>query len=124
MIRRPPRPTRTDTLFPYTTLFRSTQTPPFLPPKRKVSEVYGEIGIPLLKELPLIYSLDVEAAVRFSHYNQFGNTTNPKVGVKWRPFGDLLVRGSWGTGFRAPNFTESNSTQSRGYRPPIGRAHV
>src|SRR3546814_16717191 len=26
MIRRPPRPTRTDTLFPYTTLFRSTRT--------------------------------------------------------------------------------------------------
>src|SRR3546814_17668380 len=26
MIRRPPRPTRTDTLFPYTTLFRSQQT--------------------------------------------------------------------------------------------------
>src|SRR3546814_10699881 len=25
MIRRPPRPTRTDTLFPYTTLFRSRQ---------------------------------------------------------------------------------------------------
>src|SRR3546814_19437777 len=27
MIRRPPRSTRTDTLFPYTTLFRSTVTP-------------------------------------------------------------------------------------------------
>src|SRR3546814_4940414 len=27
MIRRPPRSTRTDTLFPYTTLFRSTYTP-------------------------------------------------------------------------------------------------
>src|SRR3546814_6321093 len=27
MIRRPPRSTRTDTLFPYTTLFRSTATP-------------------------------------------------------------------------------------------------
>src|SRR3546814_14278319 len=27
MIRRPPRSTRTDTLFPYTTLFRSTQAP-------------------------------------------------------------------------------------------------
>src|SRR3546814_7639381 len=27
MIRRPPRPTRTDTLFPYTTLFRSTPVP-------------------------------------------------------------------------------------------------
>src|SRR3546814_4879087 len=29
MIRRPPRSTRTDTLFPYTTLFRSN--PPFMP---------------------------------------------------------------------------------------------
>src|SRR3546814_21152519 len=28
MIRRPPRSTRTDTLFPYTTLFRSTGIPP------------------------------------------------------------------------------------------------
>src|SRR3546814_8362475 len=28
MIRRPPRSTRTDTLFPYTTLFRSRSTPP------------------------------------------------------------------------------------------------
>src|SRR3546814_4722025 len=28
MIRRPPRSTRTDTLFPYTTLFRSARTPP------------------------------------------------------------------------------------------------
>src|SRR3546814_7262908 len=27
MLRRPPRPTRTDTLFPYTTLFRSHQRP-------------------------------------------------------------------------------------------------
>src|SRR3546814_3751959 len=31
MIRRPPRSTRTDTLFPYTTLFRSTQ-PVFIDP--------------------------------------------------------------------------------------------
>src|SRR3546814_4639716 len=28
MIRRPPRSTRTDTLFPYTTLFRSARPPP------------------------------------------------------------------------------------------------
>src|SRR3546814_3386807 len=29
MIRRPPRSTRTDTLFPYTTLFRSIRAPPY-----------------------------------------------------------------------------------------------
>src|SRR3546814_1794268 len=35
MIRRPPRSTRTDTLFPYTTLFRSSTKPtdPFDPPR-------------------------------------------------------------------------------------------
>src|SRR3546814_11124153 len=32
MIRRPPRSTRTDTLFPYTTLFRSVPLPPPPPP--------------------------------------------------------------------------------------------
>src|SRR3546814_6008712 len=31
MLRRPPRPTRTDTLFPYTTLFRSLRLPPHNP---------------------------------------------------------------------------------------------
>src|SRR3546814_5307935 len=33
MIRRPPRSTRTDTLFPYTTLFRSNRTKPAAGPK-------------------------------------------------------------------------------------------
>src|SRR3546814_15222047 len=35
MIRRPPRSTRTDTLFPYTTLFRSAVTQPEPLPRRK-----------------------------------------------------------------------------------------
>ncbi len=94
-----------------------TQTPPFLPPMRKVSEVYAEVGLPLLKDVPFFYRLDVEAAGRYSHYNAFGDTWNPKVGIKWRPYSDLLIRGSWGTAFRAPTFGEANSTQSRGYRP-------
>src|SRR3546814_21003575 len=34
MIRRPPRSTRTDTLFPYTTLFRSLTTYNAMPPKK------------------------------------------------------------------------------------------
>jgi len=96
-----------------------TQQLPFTPPTRKISEVYAETSVPILKDIPLIYSLDVEGAVRYSHYNQFGSTTNPKVGVKWRPYRDLLIRGSWGTGFRAPTFTEANSSQTRSYRPVV-----
>src|SRR3546814_13067195 len=36
MIRRPPRSTRTDTLFPYTTLFRSDQPCRHLPLRRQI----------------------------------------------------------------------------------------
>src|SRR3546814_8874213 len=39
MVRRPPRSTRSDTLFPYTTLFRS-----LLPPSRRVTKGDGPLG--------------------------------------------------------------------------------
>src|SRR3546814_13561705 len=44
MIRRPPRSTRTDTLFPYTTLFRSQGS---RPPLREVDNVLYDCGQPL-----------------------------------------------------------------------------
>src|SRR3546814_11310292 len=42
MIRRPPRSTRTDTLFPYTTLFRSS-SPRTLTQKRPASAILGQL---------------------------------------------------------------------------------
>lgn len=92
-------------------------SPPFEPTTRKVSEIYAEVGIPILRGVPLIYSLDIDAAVRYSDYNDFGTTTNPQVQIKWRPYSDLLFRGSWSSAFRAPNFTEANTTQQRSARP-------
>ena len=71
-----------------------------------VSEAYVEVVVPLLANRPLIESLEVEAAVRHSNYSAFGTTTNPKFGWRWRPSGDLVVRGSIGSAFRAPNVAE------------------
>src|SRR3546814_11166555 len=46
MIRRPPRSTRTDTLFPYTTLFRSPQgAGNIMPADRPRPGVIGHVGI-------------------------------------------------------------------------------
>src|SRR3546814_19043319 len=42
MIRRPPRSKRTDTLFPYPTLFRSGERPESVKPGRTVDEIAGE----------------------------------------------------------------------------------
>src|SRR3546814_10056340 len=49
MIRRPPRSTRTDTLFPYTTLFRSAMIDVYFTPTpngHKVSIMLEETGLP------------------------------------------------------------------------------
>src|SRR3546814_9847924 len=46
MIRRPPRSTRTDTLFPYTTLFRSTGVE-----RAYRARAYGEVSQAQLEEL-------------------------------------------------------------------------
>src|SRR3546814_17709208 len=48
MIRRPPRSTRTDTLFPYTTLFRSLLRHPLLRAENALQQCgYVEIGVEL-----------------------------------------------------------------------------
>src|SRR3546814_17666702 len=41
MIRRPPRSTRTDTLFPYTTRFRSTHEGPALQAQKEAAKIFG-----------------------------------------------------------------------------------
>ncbi len=64
---------------------------------RTVYALYGELNVPVLK------TLDVTAAVRYDKYSDFGNTTNPKLGFRWQPRADLMVRGSASSGFRAPS---------------------
>jgi len=86
------------------------------PPLRKVKELYFETSVPVFANKLLVRSLEVDFALRWSDFNQFGTTTNPKVGVRWRPVGSLLLRGSFGTGFRSPTFDEAFAGQSRGFR--------
>lgn len=71
-----------------------------------VHEIYAELNAPLLKDLPLIYSLDVDAAVRYSKYNTVGGKATTKFGIAYRPIGDLLIRGTYSQGFRAPSILE------------------
>ncbi|MFG6429961.1 TonB-dependent receptor [Roseateles sp. LYH14W] len=71
---------------------------------RKVSAVYAELNVPLTR------TLDATAAVRYDKYSDFGNTTNPKFGLRYQPMKELLLRTSYSTGFRAPSLYELNAT--------------
>ena len=79
--------------------------------KRKQYSFFGEVFVPLINEgmdVPLVEELNVNGAVRYDHFDDFGTTTNPKIGVTWKIFSDLSLRGSWGTSFRAPSLQETD----------------
>jgi outer membrane receptor for ferrienterochelin and colicin len=67
---------------------------------RDVTSFYAEFSVPLLK------SLELQLAARYEDYSDFGTTTKPKIGLRWQPIKDLLLRASWGESFRAPSLTE------------------
>lgn len=70
-----------------------------------LDDMYLELAIPLLADVPGAQLLEFSAATRYSDYSNFGDTLNSKFGFKWKPFNDLLVRGNWAEGFRAPSIS-------------------
>ncbi len=67
-----------------------------------LDEIYAELLLPVLSGVTGAQLLEFSLASRYSDYSNFGDTTNSKVGFKWKPIDDLLVRGNWSEGFRAP----------------------
>jgi outer membrane receptor protein involved in Fe transport len=67
-----------------------------------VKEAYGELFVPLLKDLPGIYQASLDLGERYSKYSDFGSTSNWKIGLEYRPIEDLLLRGNVSRVFRAP----------------------
>lgn len=67
---------------------------------RNVSAIFTELNLPITK------TLEAQLALRYDKYNDVGSTTNPKVGLRWNPLKEVLVRTSYGTGFRAPTLAD------------------
>lgn len=71
-----------------------------------VNELYVEIDIPLLTDLPFVDSLALNLASRYSDYSTFGDTTNSRAALRYAINDQLAVRASWSEGFRAPAIQE------------------
>jgi len=72
----------------------------------QLNEAYAELDVPVLRDLPGAQELGVNVSSRYSHYSNFGSTTNNKYSFRWRPIEDLLVRGTYAEGFRAPTLND------------------
>ena len=73
--------------------------------------------MPLVKDAPFFQLLEVDGAVRYANYSTSGGSTTYTGSGQWKPVNDLLFRGSYATGFRAPSIGESFGAASRSDAP-------
>jgi iron complex outermembrane recepter protein len=67
---------------------------------RRTGAAFGEISAPITKQLEL------QAAVRYERYQVSGGAVSPKLGLRYLPMPELLLRASVGKGFRAPSMSD------------------
>ena len=78
--------------------------------ERGIKAIFTELEVPLVGSInarPGVQALNLSLALRHEAYEDFGGTTNPKVGLSWQPAKGVTVRASWGTSFRAPALAET-----------------
>jgi len=75
---------------------------------RKINSAFGELIIPVVK------GLEANLSLRGDHYSDVGNSTTYKASAKWQPTSMVAVRGSYGTGFRAPTLIDLWQPQTLG----------
>lgn len=86
----------------------------FDPPAINVWEGFGELRVPLLKDLPLIKELTVDGAGRYSKYSSMDKGVWAwNVGGIWAPIRDIRFRVGYARAVRAPNLSDLYATRSQ-----------
>ena len=83
---------------------------------RDVFSAFAELAVPIISEdmnIPLVYSLDAQLAIRAEDYSDVGSVAKPKIALSWYPHPDFQVRAAYSQGFRAPNLEQINATGIR-----------
>lgn len=70
---------------------------------QKVSEVFGELLVPILKDTPFFQELTANLGYRFSDYSLFGGQHTYKADMTWRLIEPVFFRGSYSVAIRAPS---------------------
>jgi len=73
----------------------------------EVTEVYGEMLIPLADTRPFADFLALELGARLSDYKHAGTSNTWKVGIDWRLTGSVRIRSMFQRSVRAPNLLEA-----------------
>ncbi|MGM9487937.1 TonB-dependent receptor plug domain-containing protein [Ideonella sp. YS5] len=80
---------------------------------RSYEAVFAELSLPLMK------TLEAQVAGRLDHFPGFPTHFSPKVGLRYQPVPELLLRGTYEGGFRAPNLNESAKSTKFSFEPGV-----
>lgn len=82
------------------------------PADRTIKAGFAELLVPIVGDqnaVTAVQSLDLNLAVRYDDYSDFGSTTNPRFGLDYKPFNDLRLRTNYQTTFVAPSLADSGN---------------
>ena len=74
--------------------------------KFHVSEVFGELSVPLIADTAGFRYFGLIGAARYSEYSTVGGVFSWNAGAEWEPFDGLRLRGLYAIANRAPNVSE------------------
>jgi outer membrane receptor protein involved in Fe transport len=69
-------------------------------------DIFGEVRVPLVQNMPGFKDLTFEGGYRYSNYSSGGGNSTYKLGLDWQIVPDFKVRGSYERAVRAPNVQE------------------
>ncbi|MBO9579702.1 MAG: TonB-dependent receptor [Sphingobium sp.] len=78
-----------------------------------VKEFYGELLVPVLKDVPAIKELSLELGARYSNYNTTGGSWTYKILGDWQVTDWLRIRGGYNRAQRSPNVAELFQSSSQ-----------
>ncbi|MDV6329810.1 TonB-dependent receptor plug domain-containing protein [Asticcacaulis sp. 201] len=87
----------------------------------RLSEVYGELEVPVVRGKFLFEDLTLSLSGRYSSYDSVGDATTYKAGFNWAVDNIFRIRGTACTSFRAPALYELYLNNQTGY---LGQTNV
>lgn len=78
-----------------------------------VTEAFAELRAPVLSDLPMAKSLELNSAWRTAKYSTAGTNHSWTLGLDWKLTDDVKIRASRAKAARAPNISEIYQTESQ-----------
>lgn len=87
---------------------------------QNVYEVFGEVGIPILRDVPFAYRVNMDISGRYSHYTTVGDAKTYKAAIRWDVAPWLGFKYDQGTSFRGPALYELFLANQSGFIGQLG----